>query len=716
MHYLIPLKTAAHKLAAMMGGKAAMLARLQQEGFQVPTGFCLPVHAYHEFLHETGLEAFITMELQRKDFEQMRWEEIWDVSLRIRNHFATRNWPREMKERLLEDLRQEAAGWPAVAVRSTAPGEDSARQSFAGLHESRVMLRGEEAILEAIRIVWASLWSDGALLYRHELGLNPVTSGMAVVVQQMVVGEVSGVLFTKAPQDRNEMVVEAVWGLNQALVDGTIEPDRWHINRISGEITKKHAVEHRAAMLATARGLELCEVDKQSPLNADLCRDLYRTGCELESLLGEAVDIEWTRSEQGLYILQARPITATLQSSSDDERPWYLSLHRSLENLEALQKELENDILPGMERDARQMTTVELSRLSNLELAEEYATRSQILEKWLQTYKDKCIPMAHGLRLFGELYNDLFKPEDPFEFVSLLHSDDLLAVQRNRQLHAMANLLREDLSLLQQLKEGGDIPPDSRLQSMRLEFDARFSGINWVLQDDFDLPAWLVKLAEQDSEETRADEPPVSTPQPSFDNLPDQERMVAERILAVARASYLLRDNDNLYLGKVRAGVAAAEQEVRKRRGAGDTEGLGNLLSEEAGTEILFKRYDASQAPGDTTAISQLARQLVGQPAGPGVRSGTARVMNNPDALVGFKRGEVLVCDAIEPNMTFLVPLAAAIIERRGGMLIHGAIIAREYGIPCVTGISDATSIIQSGDLLTVDGYLGIVTIDRKES
>ncbi len=66
--------------------------------------------------------------------------------------------------------------------------------------------------------------------------------------------------------------------------------------------------------------------------------------------------------------------------------------------------------------------------------------------------------------------------------------------------------------------------------------------------------------------------------------------------------------------------------------------------------------------------------------------------------------------------MTFLAPLAAAIIERRGGMLVHGAIIAREYGIPCVTGIPEATKVIKSGDQLTVDGYLGIVTIDRGES
>jgi pyruvate,water dikinase len=108
------------------------------------------------------------------------------------------------------------------------------------------------------------------------------------------------------------------------------------------------------------------------------------------------------------------------------------------------------------------------------------------------------------------------------------------------------------------------------------------------------------------------------------------------------------------------------------------------------------------------------ARQIVGQPAGPGIATGKARVILDDDKLFDFKAGEVLVCDAIDPNMTFVVPLAAAIVERRGGMLIHGAIIAREYGIPCVTGIPGATELISSGDQITVDGYLGIVVIGQE--
>ena len=105
------------------------------------------------------------------------------------------------------------------------------------------------------------------------------------------------------------------------------------------------------------------------------------------------------------------------------------------------------------------------------------------------------------------------------------------------------------------------------------------------------------------------------------------------------------------------------------------------------------------------------ARQLTGQPAGPGIAKGKARVIRRHEDLANFKHGEILVCDAVDPNITFVVPLAAAVVERRGGMLIHGAIIAREYGLPCITGVPDATKLIHTGDSITVDGYLGIVTL-----
>ena len=116
----------------------------------------------------------------------------------------------------------------------------------------------------------------------------------------------------------------------------------------------------------------------------------------------------------------------------------------------------------------------------------------------------------------------------------------------------------------------------------------------------------------------------------------------------------------------------------------------------------------------ESASFLQKDRQLVGHPAGPGFAQGPARVVRKSADLFEMRTGEILVCDAVDPNMTFAIPLAGAVVERRGGMLIHGAIIAREYGIPCVTGIPDAVHRIRTGDMLSVDGYLGIVT--RQES
>jgi pyruvate,water dikinase len=115
-----------------------------------------------------------------------------------------------------------------------------------------------------------------------------------------------------------------------------------------------------------------------------------------------------------------------------------------------------------------------------------------------------------------------------------------------------------------------------------------------------------------------------------------------------------------------------------------------------------------------TTTFTIRPRQLTGQAASEGLARGRARIIREPQDTFEFKAGEILVCDAIDPNMTFIVPLAAGIVERRGGMLIHGAIIAREYGIPCITGVPNAVDLIENGHEILVDGYLGIVTIEKK--
>jgi pyruvate,water dikinase len=194
-----------------------------------------------------------------------------------------------------------------------------------------------------------------------------------------------------------------------------------------------------------------------------------------------------------------------------------------------------------------------------------------------------------------------------------------------------------------------------------------------------------------------------------FDACPSGSMADCRELLSLARSSYRLRDDDNILLGAIEARLIAAVQEGRKRSRTGSA-GLSQVLGE-LGLDIA-EHTARPRAETPPPAVSE--RQITGQPAGPGLVRGPARVIVEHSDIARFKKGEIIVCDGVDPNMTFVMPLAAGIVERRGGMLIHGAIIAREYGLPCVTGVADATTRITTGQTITVDGYLGIVTIGEK--
>ena len=202
-----------------------------------------------------------------------------------------------------------------------------------------------------------------------------------------------------------------------------------------------------------------------------------------------------------------------------------------------------------------------------------------------------------------------------------------------------------------------------------------------------------------------------------FFHLKDTQRIYAARLLDLAQASYRLRDDDNIYLGKIEEQLNSALGEGMRRikkRGTGTKEELSIAEVIKALKNPYLKIRGREEKKQKETHFTMTMRQLRGQPASLGVARGKARVIAHPSELFSFKGGEILVCDAVDPNMTLIVPLSSGIVERRGGMLIHGAIIAREYGIPCVTGIPEASSFIRTGDIIIVDGDFGIVTITTK--
>lgn len=198
----------------------------------------------------------------------------------------------------------------------------------------------------------------------------------------------------------------------------------------------------------------------------------------------------------------------------------------------------------------------------------------------------------------------------------------------------------------------------------------------------------------------------------------------AENWLRIGRVSWKLRDDDNLLLAKLenqlqtflREGLARLYDEKRIDRipDKFDSKNWRTLYAGVREKTSIPLPLDSEEA----SVISQKqikARQLIGQPSSPGIYSGVARVIQSIRDFKGTAKGEVLVFDAVEPQMTFIISLAGAIVERRGGMLVHSSIIAREMNIPAVNGVPKATSLIQTGDYITVNGDLGIVVIGKPE-
>lgn len=711
-----------------VGGKGYALSRMAREGLPVPGALLIDEEAYRHFIRRTGIGESIALEINRKIADQMRWEELWDAALRIRNLFLRTPLPDEIREELAREIESRFRGL-SVVVRSSAPGEDSAKASFAGLHESFVNVRGTEAILDHVRLVWASLWSDGALLYRKELGLDIATSTMAVIVQEIVAGECSGVAFSVSPDNPARSVIEAVHGLNQGLVDGTVEPDRWTLDRKTAQILSHQPASRQKAVFASASGVETLPLPaaraQLPPLAPEEVVRIFEAALKLERFFGSPQDMEWTIRNGALYILQARPVTAGDPSGGGDPRAWNLTLKRSFENLKALREEVEGRWIPAMIIEGDSLAAIEMDSLSDEQIADEIERRQRLFRKWNDIYYATFIPLAHGIRLFGQTYNDALRPADPYEFMDLLGGTEMIGLERNRVLGRMAGRIRSNSRLAASIRQGSFAGLDAGFDEDLEHFSRQFGDLGCGTERCFSghdaLIGLLLRMAEAPPARERFRTGEIEERREAFlSRFEGPAKLRAAEILDLGRASYRLRDNDNIHLGKIEGGLLAAADEGRRRLAARP----GAAPQARSADEIARTLRDPAYRPesgtphpedkGPTAGIR--ARQLRGQPAGPGLARGPARVILGPEDLLEIRAGEILVCDAIDPNMTFAVPLAAGIVERRGGMLIHGAIIAREYGIPCVTGIPGAAELIRTGDRVSVDGYLGIVTIEAPPS
>ncbi|MBD3179533.1 MAG: hypothetical protein GF417_07900 [Candidatus Latescibacteria bacterium] len=722
---VLPLGSPEAGDSKLCGNKAAALSVMIGEGISVPDGFVIATPAYRLFVKENDLEGIIVMETARKPLDQMRWEEMWDASLRIRNGFMRGRLPGRIEDALKNQLGSWMKG-KSLAVRSSSLLEDAAGTSFAGLHESVINVRNFQDLVEALLSVWASLWSDAVLAYARELELEKSDAAMAVVVQELVEGESSGVAFGVDPSGRSRSIIEAVFGLNKGMVDGDVQPDRWILDRQSGEVLSIERAEHERRVIAGREGTTFEKLEDQDkdrlPLSEQQAGEIFGAVRKVEDIFGSPQDMEWTIRDGSLYLLQSRPVTTGRIGEDGDRRSFDLSLRKSFNTLSEMSGRITEELIPGMISEADEISATDPASLDDGELAGEIMERSRLFKKWKNIYWDDFIPFAHGVRLFGRIYNDRVKPDDPYQFVDLLSASETLSVKRNRKLVELAGELADnpDLNILE--PDQRHSPFDKKLE----EFISDYGGLSCEGGGCRDEKSGLLSLLRElagsgrltagEGAKRKSSSDTDRLAEKFLESFPEEEKEYASELLEIARESYRIRDDDNIYLGRFERSLNEVMEEGKKRLGSRcggsadceDPEALARALRD---PDYTLPEKEAGSEEIREAGVT--ARQLRGQPAGSGIARGTARVAIRSEDLFDVREGEILVCDAIDPNMTFVIPLVAGIVERRGGMLVHGAIVAREYGLPCVTGVADATRVIDTGDSVTVDGYDGLVIIHR---
>ena len=312
---------------ALVGGKAGKLGELVRLGLPVPPGFVVTTEAYRTFVDSTRLKAEIPTALETIDLD--RSDSVDAASKRIRHAFEATEFPPDLRAALeaayLTASREHEIRF--AAVRSSATAEDLEGASFAGLQETYLNQTGVDQVLDSIRKCWGSLFTPRVLVYRARKGFDHARVELAVVVQKMVDSVVSGILFTRDPNTgENHMIIEAGWGLGEAIVGGEVTPDHYVVDGPTQRIVQKQLSEQRVRLIRDDTGgnrreeVPAAERSVQKLTDERILR-LVSLARVIESNYRRPMDLEWCADRRSLYIVQARPVTTIGGPGGGASRP-----------------------------------------------------------------------------------------------------------------------------------------------------------------------------------------------------------------------------------------------------------------------------------------------------------------------------------------------------------------------------------------------------------
>ncbi|MFC3478438.1 pyruvate, water dikinase [Halobacterium litoreum] len=303
-----------------VGGKGASLGELTDAGLPVPPGFVVTAGTYRSFIEEAGIDddLFAAVDVDPEDSAALA-----DAEARAKDLILNTELPESIRDDILSSYDELDDGEAFVAVRSSATAEDLPDASFAGQQETFLNITRED-LIDRVKRCWASLFTQRAIYYREEQGFDHDIVDIAVVVQRMVDAEKSGVMFTSHPSTgAHEAIIEAAWGLGEAVVSGSVSPDNYVVDRDAGAVEEVTVADKKLMHVKdpdTGETVERAVPDEkreQRVLSDDEIEALVAIGERVEDHYDSPQDVEWAMVDGDVYMLQSRPITTINEDDED---------------------------------------------------------------------------------------------------------------------------------------------------------------------------------------------------------------------------------------------------------------------------------------------------------------------------------------------------------------------------------------------------------------
>lgn len=311
---------------ASVGGKGANLGEMSQAHFPVPPGFAVTVAAYDLFLEKNQIAKRINEILKEVDVNKS--DELEHASKRVQKIVTTGEIPDEVADEVAKAYKKLSGlfGRVYVAARSSATAEDLPGASFAGQQATFLNVKGDTNLLVALRECWASLFTGRAIFYREQNKIPHEKVKISVIVQKMIQSEVSGVMFTIDPvtNDKDKIVIESVWGLGEMIVQGSVIPDTYVVQKETFAILSKEISDQSIQLIK--RGEKNVETEvpasiREKPkLTDEEIIKLAKVGEGLQKHYYFPQDIEWAKEKGNLYIVQTRPVTTIGKTKTKGEK------------------------------------------------------------------------------------------------------------------------------------------------------------------------------------------------------------------------------------------------------------------------------------------------------------------------------------------------------------------------------------------------------------